>query len=84
VTFRVRLEKLRVGPNVPAGCNPLVVMSLVYAMRASNEDPPPVHVAGDGDGYRVVDGRHRFIAAIIAGRSDLLCTDEAVPSEPGG
>lgn len=72
MTFRVRVEDLRLGPNPPAGMNPFVLMSLAYQMRASTADPEPVQVTRDGDGWRVHDGRHRVLAAVIAGRPDVL------------
>lgn len=63
-------------PNVPAGMNPLVIMSLVYMMRSSNQDPPPILVRRKGKKYRVLDGRHRFMAAVIAGRTHILAREE--------
>jgi hypothetical protein len=70
--FRVRIEDLRFGPNPPAGMNPLVLMSLAYLLKSTTEDPAPILVARETDGFRVTDGRHRAVAALIAGRSDVL------------
>jgi hypothetical protein len=71
--FRVRIEDLRLGPNPPAGMNPLQVMAHAHHLRASTEDLEPVQVTDCGDGtYRIHDGRHRAIAALIAGRPDIL------------
>jgi hypothetical protein len=70
--FRVRVEQLRLGANPPAGMNVLVLMSLAYMLRSTAEDPEPVQVTRDGDGWRVHDGRHRAVAALIAGRPDVL------------
>lgn len=71
--FRVRIEDLRFGSNPPAGMNPFVLMSLAYQMRASTKDPAPIEVTEEPDGtYRVSDGRHRVVAALIAGRPDVL------------
>lgn len=73
-TFRVRVESLSLGANVVAGCNPYVVMSLAYMMRATHDDPPPVLVTYLGDDkWTIHDGRHRFCAAVMSGRPDLLC-----------
>lgn len=73
-SFRVPLHQLSIGPNVVAGCNPYVVMSLAYMMRSTREDPPAVLVDYLGaQRWSVTDGRHRFVAAVMAGRSDLLC-----------
>lgn len=74
MTFRVRLENLNFPPNVIVGCNFLLVATLVYKYRASNEDDYPIIVrAEDGGRYSITDGRHRSVASIIAGRPDILC-----------
>jgi hypothetical protein len=76
VTFRVRVEDLRLGPNVSAGMNPLVLMSLTFRLRTTTDDPEPVVVRPHPQGgLLVVDGRHRFLAAVVAGRPDVLCTE---------
>lgn len=70
--MRVRLEDLRFGPNPPAGMNPLVLMAMAYRLRSTTEDLDPIEVTADGDGWRIHDGRHRAVAALIAGRPDVL------------
>lgn len=66
---QVRLEDLRLPPNVPAGMNFLQLGHFAYLLRATNEDLDPVTVEALPDGtYRLTDGRHRAIAALIAGR----------------
>ena len=72
-TKRIRIERLLMPRNVSAGANPLVVMSLAYAMRSTHFDPEPVLVRREGKYYRIEDGRHRFMASVIAGRHNLLC-----------
>lgn len=74
--MRIRIENLLFKPNAPAGMNPLVLMSLVYFLRSNVEDPAPIVVKQDGDNYRILDGRHRAMAAIIAGRPDVLAIVE--------
>jgi ParB-like chromosome segregation protein Spo0J len=76
--MRLPVSSLVMKDNVPAGCNPLVLMSLAYTLRSSGDDPAPVSVRPiDGTGlYRVIDGRHRFMAAVVAGRPDVLCEIE--------
>ena len=71
-TKKLRIDKIMVGPNLPAGMNVLVVMSLVYMYRGSTEHAPPITVRKEGKYYRVVDGRHRLLASIIAGRRRVL------------
>jgi hypothetical protein len=75
--FRVRVEDILLKPNIPAGCNPLVLMSLAHLLRSTDQDPDPVKVRRDGGRWRVSDGRHRFLAAVVAGRPDVLCEEEA-------
>jgi len=72
---RVRLEDLRFGPNPPAGMNPLVLMAMTYRMRSTTEDLEPIEVTRDGDGWRIHDGRHRAVAALVAGRPDVLAQE---------
>lgn len=82
--MRIPVSALAVRDNVPAGCNPLVLMSLAYMLRSSGADPEPIRVRPiEACGmWRVMDGRHRFLAAVVAGRSDVFCeidTDEVAP-----
>jgi hypothetical protein len=70
--MRVRVEQVLLPPAVSAGMNPYVLMSLAYLLRSTTEDPPPIHVTREGDYYRIHDGRHRFVAAVLAGRPDVL------------
>lgn len=70
--MRIPVSRLLFKPNIPAGMNPLVLMSLTYMLRSTDQDPDPITVTVDGDNYRVQDGRHRAMAAIIAGRPDVL------------
>lgn len=69
---RVRLDRILLPVSVPAGMSPLVVMSLAYLYRASNEDVEPVELTRHGRFYRVTDGRHRVVASHIAGRRRVL------------
>ena len=69
---RIRVDRLLVPPNLPAGMNVLVVMSLVYMYRSTTEDAPPITVRREGRNYRITDGRHRYMASVIAGRRRVL------------
>ncbi len=85
-TFRVPVEDIRLPRNVVAGCNVLVLCSLVYMLRATTDDPPPIEVVHEpcGAAWRICDGRHRYLAAYIAGRPDVLCLErDEAPSEEG-
>jgi hypothetical protein len=72
MTFRARIEDLCLGPNPPAGMNALLLLHLAYELRASAIDHDPITVTEESHGYRIHDGRHRAIAALIAGRPDVL------------
>jgi hypothetical protein len=74
-TFRVRVEQLRFGPNPTAGMNPMVLMHFAYYMRASTIDLEPIQVTREFGGWRIHDGRHRALAAMIAGRPDVLAEE---------
>lgn len=78
--FRVRVEHLRLKPNVPAGMDLGVVGGLCKRMRTTAEDWAPALVRSLPDGcWEIQDGRHRFFAAVISGRPDLLCVAEPEP-----
>jgi hypothetical protein len=70
--WRLRLEELRLGPNVTSGMNYMLVGVLSYKLRTSLDDLPPIEVKRVGDCFQVVDGRHRVVAHMIAGRPDIL------------
>ena len=80
-TFRVPLDEIRVRKPVPCGMDPYTLMSLVPLMRTTTEDHEPVLVRRDGDGWRLMDGRHRFVAALIAGRQDILAEEDEDPGD---
>lgn len=69
MVLTVEIQRLLFPRPHPQGMNPWVLMSLACAMRQTH-DPvgPPVTVAREGDLLRIVDGRHRVVAAIMAGR----------------
>jgi hypothetical protein len=70
--IRVRFDEVMFGANPPAGMNPLVLMSMTYAYRSGTGEPfPPAEVTRASGGYRIHDGRHRAVAAMIAGRPDF-------------
>jgi hypothetical protein len=82
----VPIELILFPPPVPAGMNPLVLMSLTYALRTSHAWPASieaVEVTPDVGGYRLVHGRHRVVAAMMAGRPTVQAViTGALPSEP--
>jgi hypothetical protein len=55
-----------------------VPFSLAHMYRSTTDGAPPVEVRDLGNGYwLVLDGRHRYLASVIAGRPDLLAELEA-------
>jgi hypothetical protein len=77
---RVPISRLVLKDNVPAGANLLIIASLAYMYRSTTDDAPPAEVRYLTSGYwLVLDGRHRYLASVIAGRPDLLCEAEAAP-----
>lgn len=74
--MRIRLEDIRLGPNVSAGMNYMLIGVLAYKLRTTVGDLPPIQVRPIGDHWQIVDGRHRVVAAMIAGRRDVLAERE--------
>lgn len=73
MTFRIPIEDIRLPHNVTGGINFLLLASLAHLLRATTNDPTPVTVQSLPDTtYRISDGRTRFLAAVIAGRPDVL------------
>lgn len=75
-TFRVWLDRIHVKGAVPAGMNPYTVMGLVplYRNTAQDHDEPVLvdHPCPTCGVRRLQDGRHRFVASVMAGRADIL------------
>jgi hypothetical protein len=75
--WRIPIEDLRLPVPVSAGMNYLKIGFYVYELRATTKDHEPIAVRPCGDGsYRITDGRHRAISALVAGRRDVLATLE--------
>lgn len=75
--FRIPVDRLRVKPNIPAGMDPFVLMGLVPLLKRTAQDHDPIVVRLISDGcWQIMDGRHRFFAAVIAGRPDVLAVEE--------
>lgn len=85
MTIRVPVELLRFKVPIAAGMNPYTLMGMVPLLRGSAEDHDPILVTTacpDCGTRTVLDGRHRWIAAVIAGRHDILALEET-PCPPG-
>jgi ParB-like chromosome segregation protein Spo0J len=79
LTFRVAIDGLLFPHPTPRGMNPFVLMSLAHEMR-QHRDPvgPPILVAQElGGRFRIVNGRHRVVASMIAGRDWIVAELDA-------
>lgn len=82
---RIPLDRLVWLGNIPAGMDWSVIGLWACKFRKSGEDGPPILVVPIGSTglFRVTDGRHRTVAAYIAGRTDIVYKiDPDVPAEP--
>jgi hypothetical protein len=74
--MRVSFDQVLFGRNPPAGMNPLVLMAMTYQYRSGAGEPyPPVEVTRVDGAWRIHDGRHRALAAMIAGRPDFYARE---------
>ena len=69
----VPLDRLLFPPNMPAGMDWAVVGLWVVKFRKTPQPcDPPILVRAVGAGlYRIVDGRHRTVAALLSGRTHI-------------
>jgi hypothetical protein len=88
---RIRLSQLAFLDNPPAGMDPIVVLAEIgqfarQLRKTAYPCDPPVGLSPIGNTglYRVEDGRHRVIAAYIAGRMDIEYVLKAPDPEPRG
>ncbi len=70
--LRIPLHQLRLQPSIPYGMNLLVVAAIAHSLRMGFDVTEPIRVEqlGPGD-WLVREGRHRFMAAYVAGVADL-------------
>jgi hypothetical protein len=63
---------------VSAGMDPYKLMAFTRQFRGTNEDREPIVIAPipGTEFFRISDGRHRFIASVMAGRKDVLAIIE--------
>jgi len=75
------IDSLLFKEPVTAGADIFVIAALTKFYRDCNEHTTPVVVqllaqAGDEKLWRIMDGRHRVIASILAGRKTVLAVEE--------
>lgn len=72
-SWHVPIDRLVLKEPVPAGLDPYRLLSLVPLLRDSTKDHDPILIRPLRSGFfRIVDGRHRVIAAVMAGRTHVL------------
>lgn len=84
-SFQVPIDRLVLKEPVPAGMNPYVLLGMVPLLRGSTKDHDPILIRPLRSGfYRVLDGRHRMIASVMAGRTHVLAElDTSIdPTDP--
>lgn len=73
--MQLPLDSLLFGPNVPAGMDWAVIgLWCVKFRKTAEQCDPPIEVTPIPESpriWRVHDGRHRTIAAIMAGRTHI-------------
>lgn len=74
--FHVPIRQILFRDPVAAGMDPYVLMALTKMFRCSNEDVEPILVRVTGDYYTLLDGRHRTVASMMAGRKTVLAEIE--------
>jgi hypothetical protein len=73
----IPINRLIFPEPVSAGMNPYVLMAMAYEYRATNEHRKPIKVRDERNGYySLVDGRHRVVASMMAGRKTVLAKVE--------
>lgn len=71
--MKIPLHTIVLRPNIPAGMDWSVIGHFVSIFRKySKPCDPPVLVSPMENGlWRLVDGKHRFFASVIAGRTEI-------------
>lgn len=75
---RIPLECILLPRNVPAGLSPWILFAIADSLRnagADVRDPILVQRLIGLDLWRIVDGRHRYCAAVMAGVKDILARE---------
>lgn len=73
---QVPLHNLVFPPNMPAGLDWAVIGLWVCRFRKTPEPcDPPILVSRVGDLWQIRDGRHRVVAALVAGRTSIEATE---------
>jgi hypothetical protein len=73
----VPIETLLFKEPVTAGMDIYTLATLTRLYRNSNEHTTPITIRRETDEtWRIMDGRHRVVASMMAGRKHILATEE--------
>jgi hypothetical protein len=72
IDVRIPINKILFPEPVSAGMDLETLVILSQRMRKTNVDFDPIIVRAEGDLFTLTDGRHRVVAAMMAGRKDIL------------
>lgn len=82
-TFEHPIDRLRFKVPIAAGMNPYILLGMVPLLRNTSEDHEAIIVSPGcptcGDRI-VLDGRHRWVASVMAGRPYVLAREETCPT----
>lgn len=76
--FRLPVHELRLKPNLPCGMNYMLVGAIAHTLRTTHTPVEPILVAwrAEFQGWLLIDGRHRWVAHLVAGRSEVWCVED--------
>lgn len=78
--IHVPINRLRFKDPIPAGMNPYTLLGLVPLLRNTAQDYEPILIDTPCPACgtaTVLDGRHRWVAAVMAGRVHVAAEPEA-------
>lgn len=73
--FWLPVHEIRMRPVLPCGMSYLLVGALAYTLRTTHDPVTPVEVRQEGGGWVLVEGRHRWVAHLVAGRDQIQCVE---------
>lgn len=71
--FLLPVHEIRIAPVLPCGINILTLCAIASVARNSHQDIDPIEVKKLDDEWHLKDGRHRWLAHIIGGRTHIRC-----------
>ena len=78
---RVPLDQLVIGENLTRDTRRVLAYSNLLSNDPDHDMEPVIVEPAGKDLYRLTNGHHRFVAAIISGRPDLLSIVVTPPTQ---